>query len=89
MQIERRMSVSIPGLPDPIWVTSPQDQVLRKLDWFRHGGRESERQWRDVVTILRVRGDAIDRDYLEDVARQVELRALLDEAMRAADEEAD
>jgi len=88
MQIERRVSVSIPGLLSPIWVTSPEDQVLRKLDWFRRGGRASDRQWRDVVTILRVRGDAIGRDYLEDVAQRVELRALLDDAMRAADEEA-
>jgi len=89
MQIERRVSVAIPGFTDPIWVTSPEDQVLRKLDWFRRGGGESHRQWRDVVTILRVRGTAIDRDYLEDVARQVELRVLLDDAMRAADEAAD
>jgi len=85
MQIERRVRVSIPDLPDPIWVTSPEDQVLRKLDWFRRGGLKSERQWRDVVTILRVRGDAIDQDYLGDVARQVELSALLEEAMHAAD----
>lgn len=35
MQIARRMHVTIPGIADRIWVTSPEDQVLRKLDWYR------------------------------------------------------
>ena len=69
---------------DPRWTTSPEDHVLRKLEGFRRGGRESDRQWRDVVTILRARGDASDRDYLEDVAQPLELSALLEEAMHAA-----
>jgi hypothetical protein len=85
MQIERRVRVSISGIAEPIWVTSPEDQVLRKLDWYRHGGHESERQWRDVVAILRVRGDVLDRGYLEDVAGRVELSALLADALRAAE----
>ena len=87
MQIERRVSVSISDRSEPIWVTSPEDQVLRKLDWFRHGGHESERQWRDVVQILRVRRDDIDREYLDDVASQVGLSALLTDARRAAEDE--
>jgi hypothetical protein len=84
MQIERRVSVSIAGLADPIWITSPEDQVLRKLDRYRNGGLESERQWRDVVAILQVLGDAIDRDYLRSVAEQVELSELLADAIHAA-----
>ena len=69
MQIERRMNVTIPGLADRIWVTSPEDQVLRKLDWHRSTGHESERQWRDVVGILRIHGAVIDRIYLDETAR--------------------
>jgi hypothetical protein len=45
----------------------------------------TSRQWRDVVSILRVRCDAIDLDYLAEVALQVDLSALLEDAMRAAD----
>jgi hypothetical protein len=84
MQIERRMNVLIPGLADRIWVTSPEDQVLRKLDWYRSTGYESQRQWRDVIGILRIHGDAMDRDYLNEIARQLDLGALLDEAANAA-----
>ena len=85
MQIARRMNVAIPGLGEGIWVTSPEDQVLRKLDWYRSTGHESERQWRDVVGILRIHGAALDGTYLEETARQLDLAGLLDEARTAAD----
>jgi hypothetical protein len=85
MQIERRVSVTIPGVADRIWVTSPEDQVLRKLDWYRSTGHESERQWRDVVGILRVHGDVMDRGYMAETARALNLGALFDDATNAAD----
>jgi hypothetical protein len=84
MQIERRMNITIPGFADGLWVTSPEDQVLRKLDWYRSSGHESERQWRDVVGILRVHGDAMDTSYLDETARELDLRSLLDDARHAA-----
>lgn len=79
-QIDRRVSVEVPGLPRPIWVTAPEDQVLRKLDWFRRGGGSSDRQWRDVVGILRVGGDRLDRGDLAQAADELQLRDLLDRA---------
>ena len=84
MQIERRIKIMIPGVADGVWVTSPEDQVLRKLDWYRSSGHESERQWRDVVGILRVHGDAMDIGYLDETARELDLQSLLDEATHAA-----
>jgi hypothetical protein len=85
MQIERRTMIKIPGIADAIWVTAPEDQVLRKLDSYRISGCESDRQWRDVVGILRIHGDFLDRDYLRDAARKLDLEALLDQATNAAD----
>jgi hypothetical protein len=84
MQIERRVQISIPGSEKPVCVTSPEDQVLRKLDWFRTTGRTSERQWRDVIGILQNHGDKLDDEYLHHTAQQVELTALLDQAIAAA-----
>ena len=84
MQIERRMKVTIPGIATRIWVTSPEDQVLRKLDWYRSAGHQSGQQWRDVVGMLRIRGNAMDRAYLDETARQLNLGALLDDATHAA-----
>jgi hypothetical protein len=85
MQIERRIRVAIPGLTREIWITSPEDQVLRKLEWYRDGGSVSDRQWRDVVAILRTRSGALDTRYLTATARAVGLAVLLAEALRQAE----
>jgi hypothetical protein len=74
MQIERRVPIDVPGLSGTLWVTSPEDQVLRKLDWFRQS--ESDRQWRDVVAILRIRHGNLDSQYLTATAREVGLDEL-------------
>ena len=63
-QLERRVLIPLAHVPAGLWVTSPEDQVLRKLDWYRMGGSVSDRQWRDVVGIIIVRGAALDLDYL-------------------------
>lgn len=41
-------------------VASPEDTVLAKLEWFRLGGETSERQWWDIVGVLKVTPD-VDR----------------------------
>lgn len=89
MQIERRVLVDVPGARSGIWVTSPEDQVLRKLDWYRQGERVSDRQWRDVVGILRVHRGSLDDAYLAATALALDLADDLEEARRqAASEEA-
>lgn len=65
-------------------MTSAEDQVLRKLDWYRRGGSVSDRQWRDVLGIILVQGDALDLGYLQETARQAGLDDLLDRALRDA-----
>lgn len=83
-QIERRVLVPLPGARPGVWVTSPEDQVLRKLDWYRQGGSVSDRQWRDVVGIILVQGDSLDIGYLRDTARSVGLDDLLDRVLADA-----
>jgi hypothetical protein len=41
-------------------VASPEDVVLAKLEWYRAGGQVSERQWGDVLGVLKTQGAAID-----------------------------
>lgn len=83
-QLERRVLIPMPDVPTGLWVTSPEDQVLRKLDWYRLGGSVSDRQWRDVVGIILVRGTALDVNYLRETAGELDLIALLDEALADA-----
>lgn len=77
-QIARRIRFALPiDPPADLWITAVEDQVLRKLDWYRRGGMVSDRQWRDVTAMLRVNRDRIDDVYLNDTAQAVGLTALL------------
>jgi hypothetical protein len=62
--------------------------VLRKLEWFRRGGETSERQWRDVLGILRAQGARLDRAELERWAERLGVTDLLGRALREANAEA-
>ncbi len=64
-------------------VASPEDTVLAKLEWFRLGGENSERQWWDVVGILRVTEEA-DRTYLRRWAAALGVADLLERALADA-----
>jgi hypothetical protein len=69
----RRVSIDDPAL-GPVWLSSPEDLVIAKLE-FSDGGR-SERQLEDCRVIFRTRGD-LDWEYLERHARKLGLIDLL------------
>ena len=68
-----------------LFVSTAEDVVLAKLEWFRASGETSERQWRDVVGVLRVQGAAIDRTYLREWAVRFGVLDLLERALADAD----
>jgi hypothetical protein len=61
-------------------LASPEDILLAKLEWFRAGGETSERQWNDVLGLLRVQGERLDRDYLSRFAAALGVADLLERA---------
>jgi hypothetical protein len=84
-QAERLRAVEmelVPGLV--VRVASPEDTVVRKLDWYRQGGGVSDRQWNDIVGVLSVQGDRIDRDYAVRAAEELGLSDLLEKAFEEA-----
>jgi hypothetical protein len=85
-QIERRTqrSIEVGGVAVVLWVGAAEDQVLRKLCWYRLGGEVSDRQWRDVVMMLRVQGDRLDLDDLTATADELGLADLLARAQAEA-----
>ena len=60
---------------------SPEDTILAKLEWFRKGGEVSERQWRDVLGILKVRAGVLDLEYLRKWASDLNVIDLLHQAL--------
>lgn len=75
----RKKKVIVRG-EESLVVKSPEDTVLRKLLWFRAGGEVSEKQWRDVVEVLRVSGPLLDASYLANWANRLQLETLLQRA---------
>jgi hypothetical protein len=65
-------------------VATAEDTVLAKLEWFRAGGEVSERQWADVVGILKVGGPVTDEAYLRQWAPALGVSDLLDRALSVA-----
>jgi hypothetical protein len=56
--------------------------VLAKLEWAKLA--HSRRQIEDVVGIMKIRGDSLDRLYLEKWISQLELTKQWNEALRLA-----
>jgi len=70
-----------PDSPASIYVASAEDTVLAKLQWYRESGEVSDRQWNDVLGVLKVQGSALDRAYLREWARELKLTDLLVRAL--------
>ena len=50
------------------YVASAEDTILAKLEWYRLGGEQSERQWRDIRGVVQVQGDRLDYEYVSQQA---------------------
>jgi hypothetical protein len=79
-QLRRRERFEVtPGIA--LWVGAADDQVLRKLRWYRMGDSVSDRQWNDVLAILRVQGERINHEQLLVDARELGLVDLVEKAL--------
>lgn len=76
----RSVHKTVPGSTRTFPFATAEDIVLNKLRWFQQGGEMSERQWTDVLGVLRVQASALDDAYLDHWADRLGLERLLSRA---------
>ncbi len=83
VQMERRQKSVISTDPEQsIYVTTPEDTILAKLEWYRLGGEVSERQWRDILGVIKARAEGLDLVYLQKWAAELQVVDLLEQALK-------
>lgn len=73
----RRRSVEMMG--QKVWVLSPEDAIISKLEWSKD--RESQRQLQDAVGVAFVQWDRLDLAYLQRWAKQLHIEELLQKVL--------
>jgi hypothetical protein len=84
-EMRRRFAVAVDETEsERVFIASPEDVILQKLVWYKLGSQISERQWNDILGVIKVQGDRLDRNYLGKWAGTLAVADLVDQALRAA-----
>lgn len=79
-EFKRRRKIELHGLP--VFVASPEDVIIAKLQWAKLGA--SQRQIEDAGAVLKVLGHELDMAYLEKWVLELEVGEQWDAARRVA-----
>jgi hypothetical protein len=83
IQFQRRVEQVIATDPNQkAFVSTAEDIILSKLEWYRMGGEVSDRQWRDILGVLKVQAGRLDLDYLDRWADELGVSDLLQSALK-------
>ena len=63
-----------------LYFASPEDIIINKLQWYKLGGQVSERQWLDVIGVIKVQGDSLNKKYLQVWSKKLGIFELLKNA---------
>lgn len=84
-QFERRLAKIIESdTKRKVYLASPEDIILAKLEWFRLGNEISNQQWQDVLGVLGAQGKSLDLAYLRHWASELGVFDLLEQALNEA-----
>jgi hypothetical protein len=81
-ELERGRPFVVTDAPErTLRIASAEDTIARKLHWYELGDGVSDRQWNDVVGVLKVAGASLDVPYLRRTAALLGVERLLDRAI--------
>jgi hypothetical protein len=78
-ELGRRQLLDVEG--HRLQVATAEDAVVHKLLWYRRGGETSERQWRDVIGVLRTRAGSLDVAHMRQWAEHLGVVDLLERVL--------
>ena len=85
LQIARRSSYVLSAeRNESAYVARAEDTILAKLEWYRMGDEVSDRQWKDILGVIKVQSDKLDMEYLRRGANLLKVADLLERALNAA-----
>ena len=84
--IERKIKDTLEDddIKTEFYFSSPEDIIISKLQWYESGGKVSERQWLDVIGVIKVQGDSLDKKYLQVWTKKIGIFELLRHAFNDA-----
>lgn len=84
-QLARRQRYTSEDRPElSFYLCTPEDIILQKLVWYRLGRQQSDKQWRDILGVLKLQGESLDFTYLQNWAERLSLTPLLTQAQTEA-----
>lgn len=69
VRLSRRLRGHVAEANFDAYFASPEDVILKKMEYYREGG--SDKHLRDITGMLKIRGDQIDRVYINEWAQRV------------------
>jgi hypothetical protein len=70
-RLRRRIRVKPFGSNFDAYFASPEDVILKKMEFYHEGG--SEKHLRDIAGMLKIRGEQVDRSYISEWAQKLGL----------------
>jgi hypothetical protein len=84
-EFERRQQIEAMG--QTLWVESPEDAILSKLEWMK--GRESDVQYTDALGVAVAQWRDLDLEYLREWAAELSVEDMLARLLKEAERHAE
>ncbi len=66
-----------------VWMSSPEDVILKKMEYYKKG--QSDKHIRDIVGVLKVQAEKLDRDYIATWAERLQVSDIWLDILTRAD----
>lgn len=80
-EFARSQRIRMEGSDFDARVCCAEDIVIAKLEWYRLGGEGSERQWGDIIGVLRLNAGKLDLELVRVNATELGVVDLLEKAL--------